>query len=45
MESGLGVNVYILDTGVRIDHEIFNNHAYNFKGAQDSPYLDEPMVR
>ncbi|KAL9111775.1 MAG: hypothetical protein Q9227_003834 [Pyrenula ochraceoflavens] len=44
--SGEGVNVYILDTGIRRSHNLFKEGApvVNFNDAQDSdtsPYVDE----
>lgn len=31
-DAGRGVDIYILDTGIRITHELFQNRASNFGG-------------
>ena len=39
--AGRGVNIYILDTGIRISHNRFGGRASNFKGlspSTKSPY-------
>ncbi|KAL9113703.1 MAG: hypothetical protein Q9227_002148 [Pyrenula ochraceoflavens] len=36
MDSGRGVNVYILDTGVRLTHRIFQGRARNLGGGKGS---------
>ena len=41
--SGAGVNVYILDTGIRTTHKSFGGRATNFKGMKWSPYAGETM--
>jgi hypothetical protein len=47
--AGQGVNVYIMDTGIRTTHVYFQRGgaAVNFKGKTITPYCenDEPMVR
>lgn len=45
--AGLGVNVYVLDTGIYTEHKFFEGRASHFKGlsANDgSPYVDESMA-
>ncbi|KAF2163842.1 hypothetical protein M409DRAFT_56957 [Zasmidium cellare ATCC 36951] len=45
--AGLGVQVYVLDTGIRTSHELFEGRARNFGGlgADDkSPYVDDTMA-
>lgn len=45
--AGRGVNIYILDTGVKVSHTAFGGRATNFGGLKStdvSPYCDsEPM--
>jgi subtilisin family serine protease len=39
--AGNGVSIYILDTGIRITHSLFNSgggNAVKFKDANFSPY-------
>lgn len=45
--AGTGVDIYILDTGVMIEHHDFTGRAKNFKDLKPtdkSPYVDEAMV-
>lgn len=45
--AGLGVNVYVLDTGIFTDHKYFQGRARNFKGlasTDGSPCVDESMT-
>lgn len=45
--AGLGVNVYVLDTGIYTEHKYFQGRARHFKdlGPNDgSPYCDESMT-
>jgi len=37
--AGLGTNIYIMDTGVRITHESFGGRAAHFQNKTVSPYL------
>lgn len=44
--AGQGVNVYVLDSGIRVTHVAFTGRAHNFGGlASDdkSPYCDDTM--
>lgn len=44
--AGGGVQVYVLDTGIRITHTLFQGRAKNFMGlapTDTSPYVNEPM--
>jgi subtilisin family serine protease len=44
--AGQGVQVYIMDTGVRISHKLFEGRARNFGDlapTDKSPYVDETM--
>ena len=41
--SGAGVNIYILDSGIRTTHKLFQGRAFNFKNMKKSPYTGEPM--
>jgi hypothetical protein len=43
-DAGSGVHVYVLDTGIKLTHKIFGDHAVNFKDFTDSPYCNAPMV-
>lgn len=45
--AGKGVQIYIMDTGIRITHKLFEGRARNFGGLgsyDNSPYIDEPMT-
>jgi len=43
--SGAGVNIYILDGGMDIDHPVFDGRAVNFKDRTHSPYVGgEPVT-
>lgn len=45
--AGLGVQVYVMDTGIRTTHELFEGRARNFGnlGPNDkSPYIDAKMA-
>jgi subtilisin family serine protease len=45
--AGRGVNIYILDTGVRISHSAFGGRARNFgglKSTDNSPYCDNEQM-
>ena len=42
--AGLGVDVYVMDSGIKIDHPKFGGRAKNFKNARSderSAYCDE----
>ncbi|KAJ8607652.1 hypothetical protein MRB53_040171 [Persea americana] len=44
--AGGGVNVYVMDTGIRLSHPLFDGRASNFnnlKPTDKSPYIDEIM--
>ncbi|KAL9092894.1 MAG: hypothetical protein Q9165_004312 [Trypethelium subeluteriae] len=41
-EAGRNVDIYIIDTGVKIGHPEFLGRASNFRGWQTSPYVDGP---
>jgi subtilisin family serine protease len=41
--SGAGVNIYILDSGIRTRHSLFRGRAFNFKGMTRSPYIGLPI--
>lgn len=44
--AGAGVQVYVMDTGIRTTHTLFGGRAVNFQGLQStdkSPYTDEVM--
>lgn len=44
--SGTGVQVFIVDTGIMLDHVLFEGRAINFGGLspdEKSPYVDEIM--
>lgn len=44
--AGEGVNVYVLDSGIRISHELFEGRARNFGDQQptdSSPYCRDKM--
>jgi subtilisin family serine protease len=46
--AGRGVNIYILDTGVRVSHTLFEGRATNFGGLQStdlSPYCDTEQMQ
>ncbi|KAL9063219.1 MAG: hypothetical protein Q9157_008348 [Trypethelium eluteriae] len=38
--TGLDVDIYILDTGININHIEFRGRAYNFRNWAISPYID-----
>lgn len=40
--AGAGVHAYVLDSGVNLDHELFDGRAINFKGLSNSPYTNPP---
>jgi len=37
---GTGVNIYIIDSGIRVTHRTFQGRAVNFRGLDWSPYAD-----
>ncbi|KAL9066894.1 MAG: hypothetical protein Q9157_006986 [Trypethelium eluteriae] len=39
-ESGSGVDIYILDSGIKIHHPEFESRASNFRGWHHTPYLN-----
>ena len=41
--SGAGVNIYILDSGIRTTHSLFRGRAFNFRNMTHSPYIGLPM--
>ena len=44
--AGAGVQIYVMDTGIRTRHTLFGIRAVNFQGLQStdkSPYVDEVM--
>ncbi|KUJ08215.1 subtilisin-like protein [Mollisia scopiformis] len=42
--AGLGVVVYVLDTGIRLSHVMLEGRATNFQNFENSPYCNEPMA-
>ncbi|KAL9075265.1 MAG: hypothetical protein Q9157_004056 [Trypethelium eluteriae] len=41
-EAGRNVDIYIIDTGIKLDHPEFLGRASNFRGWRTSPYIDGP---
>ena len=47
-DAGRGVNIYVLDTGVRVTHAHFGGRASNFDGlssTDNSPYCDNEQMQ
>ncbi|KAF4622765.1 hypothetical protein G7Y89_g14260 [Cudoniella acicularis] len=42
--AGLGVDIYILDSGVKINHPYFSGRATNFNGKDTTPYTTPPIT-
>lgn len=40
--AGSGVDIHILDSGVRLDHDLFARRALNFYGSSNSKYTGGP---
>lgn len=41
-EAGAGATIYVIDSGIRITHELFDGRARNFRDLQETPYTEPP---
>jgi hypothetical protein len=42
--AGKGVDLYVLDTGIRLSHDDFQGRAINFRGEDTSPYVGRALA-